>query len=142
MNYESEPGRELPAALMHEVAWSFFGGELLEEQDDFEAQVSAYHEEVAASGSWRPSEVAINVPRIRIKYFGVGPDEPDEYVDYEVELLSADGRSFTNGELLFKLHNAVAGSLRDADHCYFEGLELIEPGVGGGPPLYEMRQGS
>lgn len=142
MNYEPEPGRELPAELMPEVAWSFFGGEPSGEQDDFEARVSAYQEEVGASGSWRPSEVAINAPRLRVRYFGVDPDEPDEYADYEVELLSANGAAFTNGELLFKLHNAVAGSLREADHCYFEGLELIDPGAGDRPPLYEMRQGS
>ncbi len=142
MNYEPEPGHELPAELMPEVAWSFFGGELLAEQDVFVARVSAYHEKVGASGRWRPSEVAITAPRIRVGYFGVDPDEPDEYADYEVELSSTGGESFSNGELLFKLHNAVAESLRDADHCYFEGLELVEPGAGDSPPLYRMRQGS
>jgi hypothetical protein len=142
MNYESEPGSELPAELMPGVAWSFFGGELFEEQGVFEAAVTAYHEEVGASGRWRPTELAVSVPRIRVKYFGVDPDEPDEYADYETELSSAGENPFSNSELLFKLHNAVAASLREADHCYFEGLELIEPGGGGSPPLYEMRQGS
>ena len=142
MTGELGPGRELPARLIPEVAWSFSGGAPLAEQDTFEARVAAYQERVGASGNWRPFEVAIGVPRIRVRYFGVDHEEPDEYADYEVELPSASGESFTNGELLFKLHNAVVGSLRDAEHCYFEGLELNEPGAGDRPPLYEMRQGS
>lgn len=142
MHDESESRDKLPAELMTEVAWSFFGREPLEGQRDFEALVAAHQEELGAPGRWRPSEVAIGVPRIRIRYFGVDPEDPEEYADFEAELSSANGQSFTNGELLFKLHNKVVGHLRDAEHCYFEGLRLVGPAAGEGPPLYEMIQGS
>lgn len=132
----------LPAELMPEIAWSFFGREPVEGQHAFEALVAAYQVELGAPGRWRPSEVAIRAPRIRVRYFGAAPDDPEEYADYEAELSSADGQSFTNGELLFKLHNAVVGRLRDADHCYFEGLRLVGQAAGEECPLYEMIQGS
>jgi hypothetical protein len=141
MRDESESRDKLPAELMHGIAWSFFGREPVEEQHALEALVAAYQIELGATDRWRPSDVAIEVPRIRVRYFGVNPDDPDEYTDYEAELSSANGQSFTNGELLFKLHNRVVGHLRDADHCYFEGMRLVEP-AGEEPPLYEMIQGS
>lgn len=55
-------------------------------------------------------------------------------------LLSADnGRCFTSGELLMKVHNQLAG--KDlGDHCFFEGLERVE--TEDGIPRWRVRLGS
>jgi len=55
---------------------------------------------------------------------------------------SQDGRAFTAGELLLKLHNEVVERLRDADHQYFEGLELQRSRGPQDMPVYRMAQGS
>ena len=56
---------------------------------------------------------------------------------------SADnGESFTAGELLFKLHHAIAGRFDLGDHVFFEGLMLERSPEEGGTPVYEMYLGS
>lgn len=142
MSDSARTNDHLPADLMGDVAWSFFDGEPFENQRAFEERVAEHHRQIGAPDAWRPGEIAIHVPRLRVKYFGADPEDEFEYADYEAELASANGESFTNGELLFRLHNAVAPHLRQVDHCYFEGLALTGPPAPGEPPLYEMRQGS
>lgn len=132
----------LPREVMRDVVWSFFDGEPFSDREVFEARVAERDKDLETHGRWQPGEIAIPVPRIRVKYFGADPEDEFEYTDDETELASDDGRSFTQGELLFKLHNTVAAHLREVDHCHFEGLVLVSPPGPGEVPLYEMRQGS
>ena len=59
-----------------------------------------------------------------------------------VTLTADDGASFTAGELLFKLHNAVVEHLRENDHHFFEGLTLTGWDQDGKVPVYQLGQGS
>jgi len=66
----------------------------------------------------------------------------DEQIEPVVEFSSDDGKAFTAGELLFKIHNAVVDQLREINHHFFEGLGLHSHQTAGKPPLYVLNQGS
>lgn len=132
----------LPPELLGRVTWSFFSGEVFADPAEFSERVRRYNAEIGHEEEWKPDEVVLHVPRVRITYFGVETPDDEEYSDRSVELASDNGAHFTAGELLFKLNNAVAPHLETVDHCYFEGLELSAPSAGGEPPVYRMDQGS
>jgi hypothetical protein len=131
---------QFPPRLLSEAIWRFWEEDPYEDQSIFTARVTEHGRRVIQPGpyDWAPDAVAIRTPRLRVKYFGADPEDDFEYANYEVTLASSDGREFTNRELLFKLHNAVVRQLRTVDHCYFEGLELVDTAS----PIYEMQQGS
>ena len=130
---------ELPERVLFGLAWRFDGAPY-EDREAFERAVGTAQEEVG-EGSWQPEAVVIRRGTIRVAYSSTDPEVPYDYVPRRLEVRSADGRSFTAGELLLQLHNAVVAELRDADHRYFEGLELT--GLGDdGVAQYEVRQGS
>jgi hypothetical protein len=129
-------------AIMANVAWRFAGARFTL-ADAFDRAVRQYHETVVKDpDAWRPTEIVVAAPRVRISYFGIATPGDVDYTDYSVELASQNGESFTALDLLFKLHNAVVDRLGEADHCYFEGLLLKEAPSGTQPPLYELQQGS
>ncbi len=133
----------VPPSLLTGVIWCFWREEAYADPSTFNARVSEYGTDLCEPEpySWDPSAVAVRVPRIRVKYFGSDPEDAHEYAVYEAVLESPDGKAFTNGELLFTLHNVVVHHLREVDHCHFEGLELVGTS-GAGEPVYEMHQGS
>lgn len=59
-------------------------------------------------------------------------------------MIAANGKFFTIGELLYKIHNVVCDNLENDDHVYFEGLDLWEGEHPNYPniPLYFLQQGS
>jgi hypothetical protein len=130
----------LPAWVAGGVLWSFTG-EPVAERGDFEARVRRYQVEITGGGDvWRPGEVVLPCPRVRVSYLCW---DGDEQVEPVVELESDDGQSFTLEELLHKIHNAVVERVRDADRHFFEGLTLEQPpSAPGGAPLYRLRLGS
>ncbi|OWK39197.1 hypothetical protein FRUB_06279 [Fimbriiglobus ruber] len=65
-----------------------------------------------------------------------------EQIEPVIMLEANNGESFTTGELLFKLHNALVEQLRKIDHHFFEGLSLAGWQPGGLMPLYQLRLGS
>lgn len=134
-------GAQFPPTLLPEVYWRFWEEDPFDDRSSFAARVTEYGRDISESFSWDPDSVAIQTPRVRVKYFGADPEDESEYADYEAVLESADGRTFTNGELLFSLHNAVVQHLRNVDHSYFEGLALVETSDAD-EPVYELQQGS
>lgn len=132
-----------PPQLLPDVIWRFWQESPYDDQTTFAARVTKWGRNVAADPSydWEPDAVAIRAPRLRIKYFGANAQDDFEYADYEVTLASGDGRAFTNAELFFRLHNAVVQHLHGVDHCYFEGLKLVDDSEAR-EPIYEMGQGS
>lgn len=133
---------DFPLNVMPAAVWSFFKGEQFTDAAEFNRRVSEYHALGGDDDTWEPDEVVFPAPALRVAYFGVESPDDDEYSDFEVQLRSDDGAQFTAGELLLKLHNAVAPHLKGVDHCYYEGLYLTDAPLEDGVPLYEMMQGS
>ena len=124
--------------LLRGIEWSF-SGERFASRSEFENEVEQDQRRFKEHSSWRPGSIAIELPRIHLRY--MCPRE-GEYEDRIIEIASDDGESFTQGELLFKIHNAVVEDLRHADHHFFEGLTLFRPPMDEIPPLYDLCQGS
>ena len=130
-----------PLTALVAAVWSFHGGEQVDDPAEFDRRVRQYHIDVTGEDTWDPDEV-IPLARLRVTYFGLASPDDDEYTDMVVDLRADDGARFTAGELLRKLHNAVAPHLKGADHVFFEGLFLTEDVDEDGVPVYEMMQGS
>lgn len=131
-----------PGFLLRNVYWAF-DGDPFADIETFERAVIERMTALDEGDEWDPTERVLPRRRVRVKYHGVIDPESCEYdEDLVVELRTGEAEGFTAGELLFRLHNAVVAQLRDADHRYFEGLELLEPGGDHEPPLYELVQGS
>ena len=124
-----------PSQILTNVAWAF-RGEPFDDAAAFASAVRAWQD----GDAWEPDEI-IPLPRLRVAYYGEGEIDI-EYTRYVIDLASDSGKHFTALELLHKLHNAVVLRLRDTDHQYYEGLELVEPADSAAGPLYEMHQGS
>ena len=129
---------ELPLRVMGDVCWSFVGSPVAS-REEFDARARQYQMRIRKRDSWRPEQVIIPGKRIAVQYMCW---QGDEQVEPVVTLDADDGESFTTGELLFKLHNAVVEQLREIDHHFFEGLSLAGWLPGGEVPRYQLRQGS
>ena len=127
---------ELPDNLLEDVAWSFIGGV----ESNFESFCQSARQEqleINANDSWDPTAIALPIQRVSVMY-KPHPVEDDKVVD----LAADDENGFSEGELLFKLHNAVVEDLDDRDHHFFEGLTLNSRPVAQAPAVYIMRLGS
>lgn len=131
-----------PVTALVSALWRFSGGEQFGDAAEFDRRVRQYHVDITDEDTWEPDEVALPIPRVIVKWFGLESPTADEYTDYTLELEADDGARFTAGELLLKLNNAVAPRLKDADHAFFEGLFLTDDPPVDGVPVYEMMQGS
>jgi len=135
------PFDRLPRNVLEDVFWAFRGNRF-DDHAEFTTQVQEYQRRIRGEDSWRPDETVMPAPRVRVEYFGIASADDDEYQDFTLDLVADDGRAFTAGELLLKLHNEVVERLRDADHQYFEGLELQRSRGPQDMPVYRMAQGS
>jgi hypothetical protein len=127
----------MPSALLEGVEW-VFRGPAFADRAAFEAAVGKFQNPEWGS-DWRPNEAVLNAARVRIvpdADWWAGDDEP------VANLTADDGRAFTAGELLFKVHNAFVAGLREAGHQFFEGFSLAADPGAGEPPLYVVELGS
>lgn len=132
MAERKQPEEPYPSELLRDVLW-VFRGKPFADRAAFDGAVAAAQ---SADGAWRPDEVVLRAGRVRVR--------EDWYLSkgFTAELDADDGRSFTAGELLFKVHNCFVFKLRRLDHKYFEGLTLDKDQEPAGPPLYELNLGS
>jgi hypothetical protein len=133
---ENNASGPLPPTLMQGVEW-LFRGPTFADRAAFEAAVTEFQNEEWGS-DWRPGEVVLRAARVRVT-----PDA-DWFVgdDAVVDLTADDGRAFTAGELLFKVHNTFVAGLRETNHQFFEGFTLSAGEGAGWPPLYTLELGS
>lgn len=126
-----------PPTLLQNVSWTFRGPDFAD-RAAFDAAVAEFQDPERGE-VWRPAEVVLHADRVR-----VSPDVAWYLTDEHptVELVADNGRSFTAGELLFKVHNSFVAELRQMDHQYFEGLTLSEDLEPDEPPLYDLDLGS
>jgi len=127
----------LPEELLGDVSWSF-RDDPYPDRAAFVAAVAEMYREMEIEG-WNADEVVLRCPRVRILCEDVEDEDGEDLV---LDIRSDDGIAFTAGELLFKIHNGVAGNESLGDHVYFEGLHLQEQPKGKKPPVYEMWLGS
>lgn len=125
-----------PAELLGGVSWTFRGDKFVTRQT-FDTTVAEYQDPDRGE-VWRPREVVLTAPRVRIS-----PDVAWYLTDEHpvAEFTADNGVSFTMGELLFKVHNAFVAELRQMDHQYFEGFTL-DQGESGDIPFYGLDLGS
>src|SRR5262245_34934581 len=133
-------GSILPREVLGDVSWSF-RDERFADRAAFDAEVRQEQIDIHGQDTWRPDEVALACPRVRIvcdDFEEEGEPEDDPILDFRAD----DGESFTAGELLFKLHHAIAGRFYLGDHVFFEGLHLQRSPEQGGTPVYDLYLGS
>src|SRR3954452_456966 len=96
-----------PATLLQDVWWTFRGSTFAD-QTAFAAAVQQAQDPEYVD-VWRPGEVVLHAPRVR-----VSPDIHWYLSDVEpvAELTADNGESFTASELLYKIHNSFVGDLR------------------------------
>ena len=106
--------------ILDNVAWVFTSQEYVS-KEQFERAVFEYG---FCNENWEPN-FGLNITKIGILLDEVY-DENDREFSLEFQLVS-DDQFFTNGELLFKLHNFIAKNINQGvslgSHFYFEGLE-------------------
>src|SRR5262249_929939 len=115
------------------------------DKDSFDAAVRACQIEVYQADTWRPDVVVLPCPRVRITcedFESQWHEDEQEAEEPFLELVADNGESFTAGELLFKVHNAVVVRWDLGDHVFVEGFTLRQGPEQGGTPLYEMNMGS
>lgn len=150
--------REKGEEMLNHIYWAF-DEKTYTSVDTFSEDLKSYMEDNCKN--WKPEGTAVEAGKVYIVYeaFLSGREEllanekvvdesdldeenrVDGLFQTDIEaLLSADnGRCFTSGELLMKVHNQLAG--KDlGDHCFFEGLERVE--TEDGIPRWRVRLGS
>lgn len=129
----------LPQIALGEVCWKLTGGRFTD-QDQFNASVVQYHRRLDRSSAWQPESIALPCPHFALQYACYNDNDEEE--DRVVILVSDNGVSFSTGELLFKIHQAIVNDLADADRTFFEGLVLDSTTTRKNVPHYVLRQGS
>jgi hypothetical protein len=122
--------QNLPENLLYDVEWSF-NRPMFDDRKSFDQAVAQRQKELGNPVAWRPNEIILTVPTIRIECLLA--------IVAPFELTSDNREHFTAGELLYKLHNALVKTLAKADHKYFEGLTMRTPGE---TPTYRLHLGS
>lgn len=126
--------------IMNNVFWSFLG-DTFSTQKKFVEAVRQYYLEIKdqdEEDEWNPDELAIPRAEVRIQYMYWRNGKPVKRI---VLLLSDNGKSFSQGELLYKIHNKIVNDLRGLDSIFFEGLEQLKSSPKE-PPLYSVILGS
>lgn len=126
-----------PAELLCDVSWTFRGEPFID-RAAFDAAVAEY-QDTRRGEEWRPNDVILHAARVRVSpdvHWYLSDDHP------VAEFTADNGRSFTAGELLYKIHNRFVSDLRQMDHQYFQGLELDKYEAPGNSPLYDLDLGS
>jgi hypothetical protein len=124
---------------MSATAWSFSGEPYLS-RTEFEVALKGYQLDIMKNPSWDPSELILLSPQVIAKLDEWDDGDEDEEENAGVTLTADDRKAFSAGELMFKVHNAYVGQLRDRDHHFFEGFVFF--GLREGVPVYQINLGS
>ena len=92
---ESTP---FPDEVMADVAWAFTG-QAFRTQAEFESALKEYQADIMDNISWYPSELVLLNSSIEVRH-----EEGEDEENSAVTLTANDGKAFSAGELLFKVH--------------------------------------
>src|SRR5262245_47114544 len=107
-----------PAELLEDVAWSLIGP-AFPSRAAFAAAVEEYYRELEWEREWRPDEVVLRCPRVRVTV-----EHWNDTGELVIDLTADHEDGFTAAELLFRIHNAFTEQL--GDHHFFEGLARVK----------------
>lgn len=118
--------------LLGALPWSF-NRTHYPDRASFVAAVQAYSQRIfKRDAPWNPDERVVAATRIRLRYEAV---RGGAYDDAFTVLTTDAPEGFTAGELLWRIHEALAED-ELADHCFFEGFSHVKD------DLYGLHQGS
>jgi hypothetical protein len=138
-----QPAR-YPRELLGDVHWCF-SRPTFRSLARFEEACRRCYREMGWEFNWRPAEVVLPCPRVRVRpVFWDDYVPPEEEERFLAELAADSPSGFTAGELLFKVHNLFLRRWEEdaGDYIYFEGFRLVKTPAGGAPPLYSIDVGS
>jgi hypothetical protein len=137
---------EFPKFLLDKICWDFTSQDKFPSQERFEDAVTNYNieafeddEQYNFDEEFDFKKIVLENSSILVSYYADPTDGKGGF--HFIEIKSANGVNFSNGELFYKLHNLVVHKLRNSGHCYFEGLEFSQTNSNG-IPIYEMIGGS
>jgi hypothetical protein len=131
------PSRAVPPVVLGRVQWAFVGTPF-RTQNAFSKAVRTFQvEQGSSTDEWEPGLAAVQAPRLVVEY--MAPDV-SSWTMQQVHLTASNEQFFSNGELLFQLHNAIVEQVRDGDLVYLQGLELVAAQGPADAPLYRLRQ--
>jgi len=134
---------QYPKELLRNIYWSFNYGPV-ENRQKFEEAVKTYHYKV--SGQEFPfdlNEEILPFAKVVIQYMKYDEEEED-WDEPQILLEAENGKSFTAGELLYKIHQTAGKALEGDDNVYFEGISFATdqdpdfPGI----PVYFLDTGT
>jgi len=135
--------KEFPKKLMTNILWNFNDDEY-NSQNNFIISLLAYNEKIFGEDfELEKDKKILDCAKVVIQYM-YWDEEKEDDIEPDFLLTADNGISFSQGELLFKVHNKVNKKLKDADNSYFEGFLLCEGENPNNPdiPLYFLLQGS
>lgn len=127
----------LVAPRHREDAWSF-AAPMPPDLEAFTTALAEYNEEL---GTELPVDdfVVIQSPIAIVQFQGVTPDS-DGYETIELEVGAAGGPPLSFIPFLYRVHVVAAPLLREADHVFYEALDVIT--LRGGVPVLALVMGS
>ena len=128
-----------PSVALGNLRWSLVGAPFAG-LGEFISAVTAQQKESGADVDWGVEEVVLPAPSVDIQYFYFDADQ--NYLEPTITLTSPGGAGFRAGELLHLIHNTMVDQVRECDHHFFEGIQLVSESSATGRPLYRVRQGS
>jgi len=129
----------IPSVALDSIRWSFQGSPYAS-RSKFISAVTTQQRKLEGDEDWEADEIVIPAPTIDLQYFYYSPDH--DYCEPTITLTAADEAGFRAGELLHLIHNAVVDQVKDSDHHFFEGLQLVSESSNNVRPTYRISQGS
>jgi hypothetical protein len=137
-----QPAR-YPQELLDDVHWCF-RRPTFRSRARFEQACRHYYRAMGWEFNWRPEEVVLTCPRVRVRPAFWDDYDPEEEERFIAELAAEKPTGFTAGELLFKVHNHFLRRWKEdaGDYVFFEGFRFVKAPAGGAAPLYSIDVGS
>lgn len=132
-DYAASDG-QIPPSLLDDIRWSFQGFQY-SSRAEFDKDLHQSRLKFGIRGFYDPWLIALHSPSIRIE---ISDWMNEDDCNHTIEFSSDNGLWFTEGELLFKIHNALVEQCNESEHHYFEGLDLHDIQEQGKSPLYSI----
>ncbi|CAM4412883.1 hypothetical protein [Zobellia nedashkovskayae] len=132
-----------PQRLLNDVLWNF-KDKTYSSLSEFLIALLTYNENIFGEDfEFDKDEKVLESTQVVIQY-SYWDEEKEDDIEPDFLLTADNGEFFTQGELIFKVHNKVQEKLQDQDNSFFEGLLLWEGENPNNPnvPLYFVMQGS
>jgi hypothetical protein len=128
-----------PKKLLENIYWSFDNGKY-SSYDEFIENLIEYNLKINHN-VFDFNCIILEESLVNVAY-SYYDEEEDDSVDIDFSIEANDKKSFTLGELLFKIHNEVVDHLEEDEHKFLQGLTLFEDVSSSQHPFYLLGQGS